>query len=92
LISAVAYFFPNILNSVILGTYLALGNNIDIPTTFTVGIFIGMLYTPLYAIPAFFASFVEFMVSMKRIEKFLDLKEVPNNCLISDEARFENDD
>lgn len=76
------FFFPSILKSVVLATYVGIGNSIDISTTFTVGIFIGMLYTPLANIPQFFTSAIEFMVSMRRIQKFLDLPEVERDCLV----------
>jgi ABC-type bacteriocin/lantibiotic exporter with double-glycine peptidase domain len=36
-------FFPNILSSVVLSTFIGTGHSIDLPTTFSVLIFFGMI-------------------------------------------------
>lgn len=76
------YFFPSILSSVVLSTYIGTNHTIDLPTTFTVLVFFNMIQGPIRQLPLFLGEFIEFQVSMRRIQKFIDIKEVPADCLV----------
>lgn len=54
------YFFPSILSSVVLSTYIGTGHTIDLPTTFTVLVFFNMIQGPIRQLPMFLGQFIEF--------------------------------
>jgi ABC-type multidrug transport system fused ATPase/permease subunit len=70
------YFFPNILSSVVFSTYIGLGHKIDLATSFSVLVFFDIIKEPLRQLPLFLSFYLQMIVSMKRIQKFIDTKEI----------------
>jgi len=65
-------FTPIIVNSVSFSTYIGLGNTITLPNAFAVLVFFNMLKEPLWAVPDFLAAIADMMVSMNRIQEYLE--------------------
>jgi len=61
------YFFPAILSAVVFASYIGAGNYLSLDIAFTVITLLNMIKDPLRALPLFLGSFLEFLVSMKRI-------------------------
>jgi len=70
LISAV-FFFPNLLSTVTFCVYIGTGHTIDLATAFSVIIFFDLIIEPMVNFPLMISSFVDFSVSMARIQDFL---------------------
>jgi ABC-type multidrug transport system fused ATPase/permease subunit len=82
------FFLPSILSSVVMATYIGTGHSIDLSTTFTVLVLLNIIKEPIKQLPYFLQSFISFRVSMKRIQQFLDIREVPLDCLVSAHANL----
>jgi ABC-type multidrug transport system fused ATPase/permease subunit len=76
------YFFPNILSSVVFSTYIGTGHQINLATSFSVLVFFDIIKEPLRQFPLFLSSFVQMMVSMKRIQSFIETKEIDVSRII----------
>jgi ATP-binding cassette, subfamily C (CFTR/MRP), member 1 len=61
------YFFPAVLSAVVFAFYIGFGNPLDLAIAFTVITMLNMIKEPLRMLPLFVGSFLEFLVSMKRI-------------------------
>ena len=83
LLIASIYFFPNILSSVVFTTYIGTGHTIDLATAFSVLVFFDLIIEPMINLPLFISVFVDFRVSMKRIQDFLSTKEIDMKNLIN---------
>ena len=77
------YFFPNVLSSVVFSTYIGIGHSIDLATAFSVIIFFDLIIEPMINFPMFISSYVDFRVSMKRVQEFLSSKEIDMPNLIN---------
>ena len=88
LISAV-FFFPNLLSSVVFSIYIGTGHTIDLATAFSVIIFFDLIIDPMINFPLMISSFVDFSVSMARIQDFLSQKEIDVDKLINKEQNNE---
>lgn len=75
------YFFPAVLSAVVFASYIGAGNYLSLDVAFTVITLLNMIKDPLRALPLFIGKFLEFLVSMKRIQSFLLVDEV-NTTLI----------
>ena len=75
-------FTPIIVNSVSFSTYIGLGNTITLPNAFAVLVFFNMLKEPLWAVPDFLAAIADMMVSMNRIQEYLESDEVEMAMLV----------
>lgn len=75
------YFFPAILSAVVFACYIGTGNYLSLDVAFTVITLLNMIKDPLRMLPLFVGSFLELLVSMKRIQAFLLVDEV-NTTLI----------
>ena len=82
LVIASLYFFPNILSSVVFSTYIGTGHNIDLATVFSVIVFFDLIKEPLRSLPLFLSSVIQFQVAMRRVQKFIDTKEVDPDKMI----------
>jgi ABC-type multidrug transport system fused ATPase/permease subunit len=76
-IRAAYQFFPAILSSVVLATYIGTGHQIDLATTFTILVLLELIKDPMLQLPGFTEYYFEYKVSMMRIQAFLDIPEVP---------------
>lgn len=52
------YFFPSILSSVVMSTFIGTGHTIDLPTTFTILVLLDMIREPIRQLPYFLTSFI----------------------------------
>lgn len=76
------YFYPSVLSSTVMATDIALGNSIDLATTFTILVLLDLIRNPIRIIPILFYGILEFKVAMRRIEALLNLQEVTDDCLV----------
>ena len=67
-------FFPKLLGATVFTVYIGLGNSIDLATTFEIIVFFNLIMNPMVELPAFIASYVDFRVSMARVQDFLSSK------------------
>lgn len=70
------YFFPAMLTVVVFAAYIGSGHWLQLDTAFTVITLLNMIKDPLRTLPLFVGSFLEFTVSMKRIQAFMLVDEV----------------
>ena len=77
------YFFPSVLGSVVFSTYIGTGHYIDLQTAFTVMIFFGLIQDPLRQFPLFISSLLQLVVSMKRIQEFLEADEIDQTKIVA---------
>ena len=70
------YFFPQILSAVVFGFYIGFGNNLSLDVAFTVITILNMIKDPLRSLPMFVGTAIEFSVSMRRIQAFMNVDEV----------------
>jgi len=75
------YFFPAMLSAIVFACYIGSGNYLSLDVAFTVITLLDMIKDPLRTLPLFVGSFLEFLVSMKRIQAFLLVDEI-NTTLI----------
>ena len=75
------YLFPSLLAPVTFTTYIGLGNTLDYNTAVAALILFQLMKDPMISIPMFFSDVVELVVSMRRIEKFINLYEVQKNII-----------
>ena len=68
--------FPKLMSTVSLYTYIASMNTIDLATAFTVLIFFDKITQPMNAVPWLVTNTMQLLVSMKRIQDFLDQEEL----------------
>ena len=60
-------------------TYIAMGNYLEYPVAVGALVLFGLMRGPLIQAPIFFGDLIQLMVSMKRIDKFLNSDEVQTN-------------
>ena len=77
------YFFPSVLGSVVFSTYIGTGHYIDLQTAFTVMIFFGLIQDPLRQFPLFISTLLQLVVSMRRIQEFLEADEIDQTKIVS---------
>ena len=70
------YFFPAILSAVIFSFYIGYGNTLSLDVAFTVMTILNLIKDPLRSLPMFIGQFLEFQVSMERIQAFIQVDEV----------------
>ena len=70
------YFFPAILSAVIFSFYIGYGNTLSLDVAFTVMTILNLIKDPLRQLPMFIGQFLEFQVSMERIQAFIEVDEV----------------
>lgn len=61
------YFFPQVLSSVVFATYIGNDHYISLSTAFSVLIFFDLIKEPMRQLPTFISSFIQLLVSMRRI-------------------------
>mmetsp|Transcript_33930 Transcript_33930/g.33059 ORF Transcript_33930/g.33059 Transcript_33930/m.33059 type:complete len:120 (+) Transcript_33930:886-1245(+) len=66
------YFFPQMLTFTLFAVYIGAGNNLSLSTAFAVQTVLNILREPLRWAPNLVGFFIEFQVSMRRIQTFLD--------------------
>ena len=82
------YFFPQILSAVVFGFYIGTGHTLQLDVAFTVMTILTMIKDPLRSLPMFVGTAIEFMVSMRRIQAFMNIDEV-NTTIIQHVEREE---
>lgn len=70
------YFFPALLSAVVFAFFIGFGNILYLDIAFTVITVLNMIKDPLRMLPLFVGSFLEFLVSMNRIQEFMLVDEV----------------
>jgi ABC-type multidrug transport system fused ATPase/permease subunit len=88
-IIASLYFFPQVLSSVVFATYIGTGHYIDLGTAFSVLVFFELIKDPMRSLPYFISSFIELLVSMRRIQAFIDSDELQLDKMILN-SKMEN--
>lgn len=83
------YFFPGILSSVVFTTYIGTGHQIDLASAFTVLVFFDLIKEPLRQLPLFVSQFIQLVVSMKRIQEYIDSDEIDQAMLIQNQPSQE---
>ena len=78
------YFFPSVLSSVVFTTYFSLGYNISLASAFQVLIFFDYIKGLIRNWPLFISSTLQALVSMKRIQDFINSDEVDTKMLVND--------
>ena len=66
----------------VLFTHLGMGNTMDLPTTFKVLALVDGIRGPIAHLTRFIPHYTKFVKKMKKIQKFIDMKEVPEECLV----------
>jgi ABC-type multidrug transport system fused ATPase/permease subunit len=84
-----AHFFPNLLSSVVFSVFIGTGHTIDLATAFSVIVYFDLIIDPMRNFPMTISSFIDFSVSMGRIQEFLSLKEINVEKLINKEENNE---
>ena len=70
------YLFPSMLPVTTFVTYISLGNYLEYPVAVAALVLFGLMRGPLIQAPIFFGDLIQLLVSMKRIDKFLNSDEV----------------
>jgi len=89
LIMASLSFFPLMLQVVSFAAYIGSGHEMDLSLAVTVITIFNIVRGPISSLPMFLGQFIEFIVAMKRIQKFLLCGEV-NPTLVAYDAKEEN--
>ncbi len=78
LIIGLGYLFPNMMPAVCFTTYIGfdLQPSLDLAIATTCVIFFGMISGPMIWVPMAITDFIQLKVSMKRVQKFLEVDEV----------------
>lgn len=82
-------FFPMILQVVSFAAYIGSGHEIDLSLAITVITIFNIVKGPISNLPMFLGQFIEFIVAMKRIQKFLLCDEI-NPTLVQLDQKEEN--
>ena len=73
------YLFPSLLPVATFATYIGLGNDLKYQVAVGAQVLFQLMRTPLIQAPSFFADLIQLIVSMKRIDKFMNSDEVQKN-------------
>ena len=76
IIIASIYFFPSLLPAFTFSTFIATGHSLNLEQAVGALVLFNLIKEPLIQVPMFVTEIIGLVVSMKRIEKFLDLDEV----------------
>jgi|LauGreDrversion4_2_1035121.scaffolds.fasta_scaffold99282_3 ABC-type bacteriocin/lantibiotic exporter with double-glycine peptidase domain len=79
---AFSYMFPNMMPAVCFGTYIGLGNYLDLSTAVTCIMFFGLMSGPMIWVPMAISDFIQLKVSMKRVQKFLQVDDVQKDLRV----------
>lgn len=71
-----AYLFPNMLPAVTFATFIGTGHTLDFNVAVAALVIFNLMQGPLIQVPFFCSEAINLIVSMKRIEGFLDLDQV----------------
>jgi hypothetical protein len=74
--------FPNMMPAVCFGTYIGLGNYLDLSTAVTCIMFFGLMAGPMIWVPMAISDFIQLRVSMKRVQKFLQTDNVQKDLRV----------
>ena len=83
-------FFPSLLNITIFSVYIGFGNTMDLPTAFAVIALINMLRGPIIEMPWFVTETLQLLVSMKRIQDYVETDEIDPQKLVNREEDSSN--
>lgn len=75
--------WPLLLQGVSIVAYIGFGNTIDLATVYTVITLFNVLRGPVSMLPWFMGQLIEFLVSMKRIQRFLLCQEIQMRDMIT---------
>ena len=73
--------FPNLMAPATFSTYIGLGHTLDFSLAVASLVLFNLMKSPLISVPLFFGDFIDLMVSMKRIDKFISLHEVQRGII-----------
>ena len=69
-------FLPSALSATVFTTYIGTGHSIDLASAFTILIYFNMIKEPMAQLPLFMTRFVQLLVSMRRIQEYVDSDEI----------------
>ena len=75
------YLFPSMLPAVTFSAFVGTGHTLDFNVAAAALIIFNLMQGPLIQVPFFFSEIINLIVSMKRIEGFLDLDEVQTGII-----------
>ena len=75
------YLFPSMLPLVAFSTYIGAGNTLKFNVAVSALVIFNLMQDPLVQVPFFLSEIVNLIVSMRRIEGFLDLEEVQSGII-----------
>ena len=73
--------FPNLMAPATFSTYIGLGHTLDFSLAVASLVLFNLMKSPLISVPLFFGDFIDLLVSMKRIDKFISLHEVQKGII-----------
>ena len=76
------YLFPNLLPGVVFATYIGTGHTLDLATAVTCLVLFNLMKEPLIGLPMFVTDMIEMVVSMKRMQKFIETDEVQSMIVV----------
>lgn len=82
--------YPVLAISVFLIAIFGVKLSVAVPTALAILQILNSLHSSSYSLPLFIGDFVEFMVSMKRIQSFLKCDEIEENTIIHDKRAFDD--
>ena len=85
------YLFPNLLPAVTFSAYIGTGHVLDFNVAVSALVIFGLMQEPMIQVPFFCSEIINLMVSMKRIEGFLDLDEVQTNVIQRNQPQNDDD-
>ena len=88
--AVITAFTPIIVSSVSFSTYIGLGNTITLANAFAVLVFFNMLREPIWAVPDFLTLIADMLVSMNRIQEYLESDEVEVKMIVQNTTDHPN--
>jgi ABC-type multidrug transport system fused ATPase/permease subunit len=82
--------YPVLAISVFLIAIFGVKLSVAVPTALAILQILNSLHSSSYSLPLFIGDFVEFLVSMKRIQSFLKCDEIEEDAIIHDKRAFDN--
>ena len=77
------YFFPTSLQAVCYSFFIGFGNILSLNTGYVVLSVFNLIADPIRELPAFIGFAIEFVISMRRIQKFLLIPEINHTVVAS---------
>jgi ATP-binding cassette subfamily C (CFTR/MRP) protein 10 len=79
----VSSFFPELISPLVLAIYISYGNKTDLASAFTIMSLLDMIKGPIQHLAWLSNNASEFRTHMDKVQFFLDMPEVPQECLVA---------